>query len=58
MFGYISKKIIPSVIIIVFISTTFNIAQSDVTPLPDVVSIYQLDNGLKVMLIDKTSLPM
>lgn len=58
MFGYISKKIILSVIIIVFISTTFNIAQSDVTTLPDGVSIYQLDNGLKVMLIEKPSLPM
>lgn len=58
MFGYISKKIILPVIIIVFISVTFNIAQSEVTTLPDGVSIYQLDNGFQVMLIEKPYLPM
>ncbi len=38
--------------------SNYTIAQNSITPLPDGVSIYQLDNGLKVMLIEKPSLPM
>lgn len=38
--------------------SNYTVAQNIITPLPDGVSLYQLDNGLKVMLIEKPSLPM
>ncbi|MCW8850126.1 MAG: insulinase family protein, partial [Melioribacteraceae bacterium] len=44
--------------IIVFNFFTLSYAQSSISSLPEGVSIYQLDNGLKVMLIEKPSLPM
>ena len=40
------------------LTSNLTFAQNNITPLPEGVSIYQLDNGLQVMLIEKPSLPM
>ena len=46
------------VFIIVLNLFTLSNAQSNLSSLPEGVSIYQLDNGIKVMLIEKPLLPM
>ena len=46
------------VFIIVLNLFTLSNAQNNLSSLPEGVSIYQLDNGIKVMLIEKPSLPM
>ncbi len=45
-------------IIIVILFSTLSVGQDNLTPLPEGVSIYLLDNGIEVMLIEKPSLPM
>lgn len=57
MFTLIRKKIILSLIIAVSVSQ-LSFSQNRIIDLPKGVSIYQLDNGLKVLLVEKQSLPM
>ena len=45
-------------IIIVILFSTLSVGQNKLTSLPNGVSIYLLDNGIEVMLIEKPSLPM
>ncbi|MDX1700143.1 MAG: insulinase family protein, partial [Melioribacteraceae bacterium] len=54
---YIERKAI-HILIIVITSITFSYGQSKLSTVPDGVSIFQLDNGIEVMLIEKPSLPM
>ena len=45
-------------VIIVILFSTLSVGQNKLTSLPEGVSIYLLDNGIEVMLIEKPSLPM
>lgn len=58
MFAHTIRRLILLYLIIAICSVTFSLAESKLDPLPKGVSIYQLDNGLQVMLIEKPSLPM
>ncbi len=50
-------RLLLSVIIVILLST-LSVSQNKLTSLPEGVSIYLLDNGIEVMLIEKPSLPM
>ncbi|MCB0751787.1 MAG: hypothetical protein KDC52_09950, partial [Ignavibacteriae bacterium] len=52
------SKIKTLILTLIIISSIITFANNDIIKLPEGVSIYQLDNGIQVMLIEKPSLPM
>ena len=55
---HLNVKITLTLVGLFFSVFSISLAQKKITPLPEGVSIYQLDNGIQVMLIEKPSLPM
>ncbi|MCB9248583.1 MAG: insulinase family protein [Ignavibacteriales bacterium] len=56
--GFSSSKIKILILTLILISSNIILSNNDIAKLPEGVSIYQLDNGIQVMLIEKPSLPM
>lgn len=58
MLKKVYKKLVVLSLIIVIIKATLSYGQNKITPLPEGVSIFLLDNGMEIILIEKPTLPM